>query len=325
MPGYNTHYIFGINSYRNLPDCQIKKSIYLNQGVYSLGLQGPDLFFYYLPNVIMNDENLGSIMHNYRVNLFFKNMLDELNSISDYKDFSTFSAYLSGFIAHYTLDYSTHPYIYSMTGYTTNKNNLADNYYHTHFQFESDIDMELINRYAGKQPSTFVSSSAFKFTHHQVSVIAEHLSRCINKTYPYLNTLIKPLSVQAAIYSIKAEAKMLQKCKKPAKEFIMKLESHGKFHALVSPLILLDGGIVSKDCLNLAHNTWINPWDKSIYSEDSFLQLLDKARETLLDSLILLDKNTDPALKMVNYNNNYYNDFLDKIGNRSYSSGLPLN
>ena len=187
------------------------------------------------------------------------------------------------------------------------------------------LQIDLLGRAIPKSHGDLSRGGQRLRNHHQVSVIAEHLSRCINKTYPYLNSLIKPLSVQAAIYSIKAEAKMLQKCKKPAKEFIMKLESHGKFHALVSPLILLDGGIVSKDCLNLAHNTWINPWDKSIYSEDPFLQLLDKARETLLDSLILLDKNTDPALKMVNYNNNYYNDFLDKIGNRSYSSGLPLN
>ena len=49
MPGFTTHYLFGLNTYKHLDDIEIKKHIHENHAAYSLGLQGPDVFFYFLP------------------------------------------------------------------------------------------------------------------------------------------------------------------------------------------------------------------------------------------------------------------------------------
>lgn len=52
MPGYVTHYIFGREVYHNLKNNSLKKNLYYNCAAYGLGLQGPDIFFYYLPRII---------------------------------------------------------------------------------------------------------------------------------------------------------------------------------------------------------------------------------------------------------------------------------
>lgn len=49
MPGFVTHHIFGINAFHGLPKGNAKDIIRKHNKAYSLGLQGPDLFFYFLP------------------------------------------------------------------------------------------------------------------------------------------------------------------------------------------------------------------------------------------------------------------------------------
>ena len=55
MPGLVAHYIFGTEAYHKVTcdmekhTFHLKKTLFANHGVYSLGLQGPALFFYSLP------------------------------------------------------------------------------------------------------------------------------------------------------------------------------------------------------------------------------------------------------------------------------------
>ena len=48
MPGFVTHYIFGVNAYKQVDNSDIHNIIYRNRQAYSLGLQGPDLFYYFM-------------------------------------------------------------------------------------------------------------------------------------------------------------------------------------------------------------------------------------------------------------------------------------
>ena len=48
MPGFVTHHIFGINAFHGLPKGNAKDIIRKHNKAYSIGLQGPDLFFYFL-------------------------------------------------------------------------------------------------------------------------------------------------------------------------------------------------------------------------------------------------------------------------------------
>ena len=60
MPGYDTHYLFGVNSYRRLPKSEMKRNIYENKGAYTLGLLRPDIVFDDATEVVATRKNIGS-------------------------------------------------------------------------------------------------------------------------------------------------------------------------------------------------------------------------------------------------------------------------
>ena len=79
LPGFTTHYLFGVKAYNDLPNNYLKHVISKYRWLYQLGLQGPDIFFYNIPILRHRDyRNVGSHMHEYHVNRFFQNHLRRL-------------------------------------------------------------------------------------------------------------------------------------------------------------------------------------------------------------------------------------------------------
>ncbi len=68
MPGFTTHYLFGLHAYRKFAPSSLKQTIQKHHAAYSLGLQGPDLFFYFLPSYIIHKNNIGSVAHTEKIN-----------------------------------------------------------------------------------------------------------------------------------------------------------------------------------------------------------------------------------------------------------------
>lgn len=58
MPGFTTHYLFGVDACRRLTSTSMHNMIRRDHSAYALGLQGPDLFFYYLPSYLMHRKIL---------------------------------------------------------------------------------------------------------------------------------------------------------------------------------------------------------------------------------------------------------------------------
>lgn len=58
MPGFTTHYLFGIDACRRLTSTSMHNMIRRDHSAFALGLQGPDLFFYYLPSYLMHRKIL---------------------------------------------------------------------------------------------------------------------------------------------------------------------------------------------------------------------------------------------------------------------------
>ena len=49
LPGFTTHYLFGVKAYNDLPNNYLKHVISKYRWLYQIGLQGPDIFFYNIP------------------------------------------------------------------------------------------------------------------------------------------------------------------------------------------------------------------------------------------------------------------------------------
>ena len=122
MPGFTTHYLFGVKAYNDLPNNYLKHVISKYRWLYQLGLQGPDIFFYNVPILRHRDyRNVGSHMHEYQVNDFFKNSLLELTEIHSRQQKEEAAAFLAGFMCHYISDSICHPFVYGRIKYRTDK------------------------------------------------------------------------------------------------------------------------------------------------------------------------------------------------------------
>ena len=119
MPGFTTHYIFGMKAYNDLPNNQLKRIIAKYRWLYQLGLQGPDMFFYYIPVLRHRDyRNVGSYMHEHHINEFFRCSLNRLSSAVQTAERA--GCRLSGRLyepLHCGL--CVHPYVYGRIGYDT--------------------------------------------------------------------------------------------------------------------------------------------------------------------------------------------------------------
>lgn len=73
----------------------------------------------------------------------------------------------------------------------------------------------------------------------------------------------------------------------------------------------------NKNYLNRNHNIWYNPTNKSIKSQDSFDELYQKSLKETLYIFNLTNKVMNNTITLENY--------LKKLGNRSYATGLDCN
>ena len=143
MPGFVTHYLFGEEIYHQLKCNFQKKNLFYNRSAYAFGLQGPDLFFYYLPSYALHRHNLGALAHTTEPRAFFHGLLESYGRLSSAADRGIAEAYISGFLGHYLLDTTCHPYIYAMTHYHDKK---EKSYFSRHAYLETEIDTELLAR-----------------------------------------------------------------------------------------------------------------------------------------------------------------------------------
>ena len=98
MPGFTTHYIFGMKAYNDMPFTPLKHTIAKYRWLYQLGLQGPDMFFYNIPILRHRDyRNVGSYMHEHKVNAFFECCLRRIGTIRSRQQQEEAISYLAGF------------------------------------------------------------------------------------------------------------------------------------------------------------------------------------------------------------------------------------
>ena len=113
MPGLITNYLFGERSYQLLSPNYLKEIIRKNPNAYHMGLQGPDIFFYYLnPYMRKRKNNICNILHEKSTGAFLDNLL-EYTIVLETEDREICLAYIAGFFCHYALDTHTHPYLYA--------------------------------------------------------------------------------------------------------------------------------------------------------------------------------------------------------------------
>lgn len=159
MPTTYAHYRFGTEVYKSLPR-SLRESIRPYLGLYCIGLHGPDVLFYYKAMKKNSVSETGFAMHARPGFEFFERAEDILRAIPSV-DIAPSMAYLYGFLCHFALDSTCHPYVEQ----TARETPLG------HCAIESEFDRILMEA-DGYDPLRFHPIRHLKATHFNARIIA---------------------------------------------------------------------------------------------------------------------------------------------------------
>ena len=316
MPGFTTHYLFGVDACKRLTSTAMHNQIRRDHSAFALGLQGPDLFFYYLPSYILHKNNIGDLAHRKNTGKFFASLLESRSLFKGKKrQLAIADAYICGFMGHYTLDCTLHPYVYAFTGYDADNPPATTQYFGQHAYFETEIDTELL--YAKKHlfPSQFHQNATIRLTPLQRKVIIRMLSYAYRNTYPGIAA--GEVILGGAPFWMKLGTHLLNDPSGQKKVLARFIEKIVFGRAFLSPMVASDYYKFIQDPLNLSHRAWTHPWTKEV-SHTSFMDLYIEAEKLYHKRLAGYAK-----LQHCGCSQNETARFVAAYGNLSFLSGLP--
>lgn len=283
MPSFDTHYAFGIDSLKRLPNGYIKNCCRKHSAAYALGNQGPDSCFFFT-QAIFHKKMLGRQMHTTHTGLFLQNMFHFAKHHKKEKERSIMVAYLAGFLGHYALDTMTHPFIYARTDFDKED----PSYSVRHATLETDLDFLVVRNVLGILPSALPRHKLHWLSGKEVSAVRKLFMQAAEKTYPEETAFTKTKKLDFHIMPL-TWAPFHNKSGRQKKLF-QAVEKMFHLKGTLSSQIPEDHRPVNKDPLNKNHDVWVNPWDETLCSTESFTDLYKKARKNYLKFLYMLEK-----------------------------------
>ena len=324
MPGFTTHYIFGMKAYNDMPFTPLKHTIAKYRWLYQLGLQGPDMFFYNIPILRHRDyRNVGSYMHEHKVSAFFECCLRRIGTIRSRQQQEEAISYLAGFINHYIADSICHPYVYGRIGYPVDAPTSMHHGMHAHL--ENELDAILLWKYKKKKPSEFNQTATICLNGQEIQFISHFLASCINETYypiTYRNNFqVTPAMVHRSIWALRFGCRTLSDKTGKKKFGIAQVESIFVNHPVASAKMVTDSVTDYRSSCNLNHEAWGNPWDPTRVSTASFVDLFHETLDKCSRVYALLNSAVTDNMPLDKQD---LSPLLAELGNESYHSGLPV-
>lgn len=182
MPTTYAHDVFGKMVFQKLPD-DMKQIVTSQRAAYLIGLHGPDILFYYKPFGHNSVNEKGYSMHKAIASEFFSNCKKRYIQTRN----ETLLSYVLGFICHYMLDSTCHPYI----GQYIEKTGAP------HDEIETEFDRFLMEHY-NKNPFKYHPSDSIHIENEvvlEISGIIEDISeqdvrKCLKSMKFYTNTMV---------------------------------------------------------------------------------------------------------------------------------------
>lgn len=313
MPGFITHLMLREEIASNYHNSKWTFLVNKHPAVYNLGLEGPDIFFYHVQAYLGHDRNIGNLMHDENVNLMF----DSLFAVRDlfeepFQDIC--DAYIMGFMGHYTLDCTCHPYVYYKSTHFENLKVSHKYDFGRHTSLETDIDQLMLKHFYGLKPSQYDYAKRINITKEEGQVLSLLLSQALALTFP--NASVSSKMCYKAPKSMIFLNKLMRDPSGGKKNLVFSIEKKLLGYPFISAMIPSDTLFAYEDSCNESHDIWYNPWDKETPHNDSIFDLLHKAGEIYKNRL-------DMYITGIN-SYEEKTDLLDNLGNNSYCNGLPI-
>ena len=274
MPATVTHAFFAKDVYDILPseiqDClDVDRSKMFGQSVDSL-------MFYNLFSFARGKRirHFQSYFHTHHTQEFFINLLRYMKETPDL-DKDTYS-FLLGFICHYALDSTLHPYIIYRTGIFDKKNPSTYKYNNVHAFMESFLDNDMIMRRMKTNPYHFHHTKFCFDIYPFSSTLKKAIDYSFYNTF-HLNNMSK--KYYKSLKQMKTAIKVFRRDPYGIKKFFYKLldsftpKSTYRFEAVSYYYPLKD----KHNYLNSNHTMWRHPAAYDITSTESFVDLYLKS------------------------------------------------
>ena len=274
MPATVAHAFFAKDVFDILP-LEISKNINLRRC--KMFAQSVDsLYFYNLFSIFPGKDirKFGSYFHTHKSQEFFLNLLQYIrdNNIYDNDVYS----FLVGYICHYALDSTLHPYIYYKSGVFNKNKPSTYKYNNVHTFMENFIDNDMIRRRTDVNP--------YKFDIARFCFDIREFSNDLDKTidYAFYNTFkIRDMSsiYYKSLKQMKTAINVFRRDPYGIKKAVYKFvdtftpKSVFRYEAISYHYPLED----KHNYLNADHSLWRNPTTYNIVSNESFVDLYLKA------------------------------------------------
>ena len=310
MAGTITHTYFAIDVYDKL-DKNTKAIIENSMDSFKTFNQGFDVLFF----AGRKYKKFGNFCHKNNTQDFFLNLVNYIRK-HNLKGNKEVMAFLYGFICHYSLDITIHPYVIYKSGYFDKTKKDYIKYKGKHSETESYIDAYMINKNEKIDPK-LLDVGKFCFEYSKLSEdLIEILNEVFFETYNNKNIGKK---YQKGLKRMKKLYTLLRYDKKgKKKKFYKFLDNHFPSKIMKYEPISLDYNLNKNHFyLNLDHRKWCHPMIKKETYTSSFEDIYNEAIQT--------------SIKLINVTNEviYYNktsNYLKKFfTNLSLESGKECN
>jgi len=286
MPGFITHYICG-QAVLKAVNPKVQEMILPYQQFYNIGTQGPDIFFYYLPGILLKRHlrDIGIQMHKHHFGAFMANMIDimaaeELPNAEAARPLLL--AYISGFLTHYALDVSAHPYVYSKTGVRQKGDTArAIKYSVNHRKFETAIDVLMLDLMSSKKPADYKLWELIRVDYDPAQIVSGAVSASIQGAY---GRNVRSKEVYRAMQYMVSITRMIQSRNGRRKRFMELIENLTIGDNLFSSIIHMQEVSDGVDYMNMERNPWKIPGTEE--KTDSFVELYNGA---ISESINMID------------------------------------
>lgn len=275
MPGPYTHYLFSKHNMLN------------HEKEFYVASQGPDSFFYYgiinsypLINKAKNMKEVrdfGGYLHTINPSITFSFLLNYQKNIKDSYLKLHILELIKGFMSHYVLDRTCHPYIYYETGAPlTNKD-----YHFFHMYFETLIDKETEIYYKDKvnyKNALTIDKKVLKEASKMFYELSKYLKFDGLDENSYFNSvksmykstiLINSNFIHSLVYS--------------------RLLKNKRLYVMTHPKTLKKAPYGNKDVMNYSSREWKDNVTNESKGTLSVIDLFEVAKKDLNEGLTLLD------------------------------------
>ena len=314
MPNLVTHYLCGIEAIKNIENEKCRELIKKHQNVFNLGVQGPDILFYYgiWPwSGKVDSPEIGQIMHASKVNLVFKGFIDYITKQNDYIK-NILTVYLMGYLCHNCMDSIGHPYIFYRSGFKTASDPNENLYIYYHRRFETAIDVLLCRMLLDKKVSEIGHDKLMEITPIEQNIISEMYESVIKSVF---KTNVPKKKICQAIKDMISVERIFKDPHGVKKKVVACVDNliYGfpLFSSIIFPLKVTDG----LDYLNLKNREWCMPFDKNHKSNLSFVDLFNEAHKRT-------QRFCEVLFSSIFYDNSSIPYSLKLFGNNSFTSGI---